>query len=157
MSIQAQIINLLSDLRDTHGLSYLFIAHDLSVVRHIADRVAVMYLGSVVEIADRDDLFDRPHHPYTQALISAVPIPDPKLERRRERIVLRGDVPSPLAPPSGCRFRTRCAYAMDVCSTEDPPAFVAPGGTMVACHLHVAGPQLAGAPVTGLTAASAGT
>jgi peptide/nickel transport system ATP-binding protein len=143
VSIQAQIVNLLEDLQDELGLTYLFIAHDLSVVRHIADRVAVMYLGNVVEIADRDDLFDRPHHPYTQALISAVPIPDPKLERQRERIVLRGDVPNPANPPSGCRFRTRCWKFEQLsesdqrrCIEEPPPLYdVGHGpGHQASCH-----------------------
>jgi peptide/nickel transport system ATP-binding protein len=143
VSIQAQIVNLLEDLQDELGLTYLFIAHDLSVVRHIADRVAVMYLGKVMEIADRDDLFDRPHHPYTQALISAVPIPDPRLERRRERIVLRGDVPNPANPPSGCRFRTRCWKFEQLSESdarrciEEPPPLVQVGGRTgheAACH-----------------------
>jgi peptide/nickel transport system ATP-binding protein len=143
VSIQAQIVNLLEDLQDELGLTYLFIAHDLSVVRHIADRVAVMYLGGVVEIADRDDLFDRPHHPYTQALISAVPIPDPRLERRRERIVLRGDVPNPANPPSGCRFRTRCWKFEQLSESdqrrciEEPPPLYEVGGNpdhRAACH-----------------------
>jgi peptide/nickel transport system ATP-binding protein len=143
VSIQAQIVNLLEDLQDELSLTYLFIAHDLSVVRHIADRVAVMYLGKVVEIADRDDLFDRPHHPYTQALISAVPIPDPRLERRRERIVLRGDVPNPANPPSGCRFRTRCWKFEQLsesdarrCIEEPPPLYQVGNkpGHDAACH-----------------------
>jgi peptide/nickel transport system ATP-binding protein len=148
VSIQAQIINLLEDLQDELGLTYLFIAHDLSVVRHIADRVAVMYLGSVVEIADRDELFDRPHHPYTQALISAVPIPDPKVERRRERIVLRGDVPNPANPPSGCRFRTRCWKFEQLsesdarrCVEEPPPLYDVAGGLGHQASCHYAAPR----------------
>jgi peptide/nickel transport system ATP-binding protein len=143
VSIQAQVVNLLEDLQDELELTYLFIAHDLSVVRHIADRVAVMYLGGIVEIADRDELFDRPYHPYTQALISAVPIPDPKLERQRERIVLRGDVPNPANPPSGCRFRTRCWKFEQLsesdqrrCIEEPPPLYDVPGGNghQASCH-----------------------
>ena len=135
VSIQAQIINLLEDLQQRLGLTYLFIAHDLSVVRHLSDRVAVMYLGRIVEIADRQALYEDPLHPYTRALLSAVPIPDPKLEARRERTVLRGEVPSPLNPPPGCVFNPRCPIAIDRCTAEIPPLREIKPGHWAACHL----------------------
>jgi oligopeptide transport system ATP-binding protein len=134
VSIQAQIINLLEELQDEFQLTYLFIAHDLSVVRHISDRVAVMYLGRIVELADRDEMYLHPAHPYTKALLSAVPIPDPIIERKRERIILSGDVPTPVNPPSGCRFHTRCPIAIEVCSTVDPEWRRIGGNHWVACH-----------------------
>ncbi|MFP4597340.1 MAG: ABC transporter ATP-binding protein [Persicimonas sp.] len=135
VSIQAQIMNLLDDLQDEFGLTYLFIAHDLAAVRHISDRIAVMYLGHLAELADGEELYENPLHPYTEALISAVPIPDPEIEETRERIVLEGDVPSPLDPPSGCVFHTRCPYAFDRCKKEMPQFQEADDDHFVACHL----------------------
>jgi len=152
VSIQSQVVNLLADLQERLGLAYLFISHDLSVVRHVSDRIAVMYLGRVVEEGPAAAVHDQPAHPYTQALLSAIPVPNPARQRARRRIVLQGDVPSPLDPPAGCRFHPRCPYAMDVCRTEDPPAFALPGGGRVHCHLHTEGPRLAGASVRDLDA-----
>ncbi len=147
VSTQAQVLTLLEQLRDRLGLAYLFIAHDLAVVHHISHRIAVMYLGQIVEIGPADEVYHRPRHPYTEALLSAIPNADPAA--RRNRIILRGEMPSPVDPPPGCRFQTRCAYAMDVCRTDEP-ALSSQDGIDVACHLHDQGPTLSGATVVDL-------
>jgi len=135
VSIQAQVINLLDDLQEELSLTYVFIAHDLGVVRHVSDRIAVMYLGKIVEVSPAEELCRRPVHPYTEALLSAVPVPDPDLSAKRERIVLEGDVPSPISPPSGCRFHPRCRYATEICAVEEPPLLPHAGpGHIAACH-----------------------
>jgi oligopeptide transport system ATP-binding protein len=139
VSIQAQVVNLLDDLQDEFSLTYVFIAHDLGVVRHVSDRIAVMYLGKIVELSPAEELYDRPIHPYTEALLSAVPIPDPLAQR--ERIVLEGDVPSPINPPTGCHFPPRCRYATEICTTDEPPLIAHASGHLAACHhpLNVGG------------------
>lgn len=134
VSIQAQVVNLLQDLQDELGLTYLFIAHDLSMVRHICDRVAVMYLGKIVELTETEELYTNPLHPYTQALLSAVPVPDPEVEANRQRIILKGELPSPANPPVGCNFNTRCPVAVDVCFDLDPELIEVQPGHWVACH-----------------------
>lgn len=144
VSTQNQILNLLEDLRAELGIAYLFISHDLGVVEHIAHRVAVTYLGRIVEEGPTERLFDRCAHPYTQALLSAVPVPNPRIQRSRSRIVLPGDMPSPLSPPAGCPFHSRCLHAMDVCRTQMPAHTPVDGGGTVACHLQTAGPMLDG-------------
>jgi len=135
VSIQAQVVNLMEELQDRLGLTYLFIAHDLSMVRHISDRIAVMYLGKIVELADRDEIYLNPLHPYTQALMSAVPVPDPEVEEKRQRIILQGDLPSPANPPEGCNFNTRCPVVRDICHRTDPEFREVRPGHFVACHL----------------------
>lgn len=136
VSIQAQIVNLLKQLQEEKGLTYLFIAHDLSMVKHISDRIAVMYLGKMVELSDSESLYDNPLHPYTEALLSAIPLPDPNLERQRKRIILKGDVPSPTDIPAGCRFYSRCPKAMDVCARKEPSWIEVEEKHFVACHLY---------------------
>jgi oligopeptide/dipeptide ABC transporter ATP-binding protein len=143
VSIQAQIINLLSQLQRDLGLTIIFIAHDLSVVRHVCDRVAVMYLGKIVELAEADDLFDHPRHPYTGALLSAVPVPDPRLAREKQRQVLSGDVPSPTNPPAACRFHTRCPKCQTVCTQDEPLLEPKEGGNIAACHFPLTDPEIA--------------
>jgi oligopeptide/dipeptide ABC transporter ATP-binding protein len=150
VSTQAQVINLLEDLQEETGIAFLFVAHDLAVVRHVSDRIAVMYLGGIVEEGPASTLYDAPTHPYTHALLSAIPIPNPRVQRGRPRVMLKGEIPSPANPPSGCRFRTRCPYVMDICAEEDPPDFVTTEGVHTRCHLHTHGPTLAGAPISTL-------
>ncbi|QES48114.1 dipeptide/oligopeptide/nickel ABC transporter ATP-binding protein [Streptomyces venezuelae] len=142
VSIQAQVVNLLDDLQDELGLTYVIIAHDLSVIRHVSDRIAVMYLGKIVELTDRKALYESPMHPYTKALLSAVPVPDPRRRGAKSgRILLKGDVPSPIAPPSGCRFHTRCWKATQMCATQEPPLVALKPGHQVACHHPENGPD----------------
>jgi oligopeptide/dipeptide ABC transporter ATP-binding protein len=136
VSIQAQIVNLLTDLQKKMGLTYLFVAHDLAMVKYVSDRIAVMYLGQIVELANSGDLHDAPQHPYTKALMSAIPVPDPEAGAQRDRIILQGELPSPISPPSGCPFRTRCPYAMERCASEKPALREVQPGHWAACHLH---------------------
>jgi oligopeptide/dipeptide ABC transporter ATP-binding protein len=155
VSTQAQVINLLEDLQHDLGIAFLFIAHDLAIVRHVSDRIAVMYLGRLVEEGPAAAVYDAPTHPYTYALLSAIPLPDPPAQRARARVLLQGEIPSPANPPSGCRFRTRCPFVMDICSEVEPPAFESPSGVVSRCHLHTSGPTLAGAPISDLVITSA--
>jgi oligopeptide transport system ATP-binding protein len=154
MSTQSLVVNLLLDLQERLGVAFLFIAHDLAVVHHASNRIAVMYLGAIAEVGEAEEIYARPRHPYTEALISAIPVPDPRTERERRRVVLAGDPPSPLDPPSGCRYHPRCAYAMDICSRVDPEPTPTVNGGTVACHLHTSGPTLDGRPLAELDAAS---
>jgi oligopeptide/dipeptide ABC transporter ATP-binding protein len=147
VSVQAQIINLLDDLQDDFGLTYLFVAHDLSVVRHVSDRIAVMYLGKLMEVSPAEELYTKPIHPYTSALLAAIPIPDPRENRARERIVVSGEPPNPINPPSGCVFHPRCPRATEVCKTVEPPLVRYPNGHLAACHhpLHVTAEEISAA------------
>jgi oligopeptide/dipeptide ABC transporter ATP-binding protein len=154
VSTQAQVINLLEDLQRELGIALLFIAHDLAIVRHVSHRIAVMYLGQLVEEGPAAAVYDAPTHPYTYALLSAIPLPDPPAQRARARVLLQGEIPSPASPPSGCRFRTRCPFVMDICGEIEPPAFVTSSGSVSRCHLHTSGPTLAGAPITELVSTS---
>ncbi|MGH2868087.1 MAG: ABC transporter ATP-binding protein [Solirubrobacteraceae bacterium] len=159
VSIQAQVINLLDELQDDLGLSYVFVAHDLSVVRHVSDRIAVMYLGKLMEISPAEELYSKPIHPYTSALLSAIPIPDPKENRLRERTVVGGEPPNPIRPPSGCRFHTRCPRASDLCRTVEPPLTEYAGGHLAACHhpQSVSGEEMAKGRRSPASPISAGT
>jgi oligopeptide/dipeptide ABC transporter ATP-binding protein len=150
VSTRNQVINLLEDLQAEFGIAYLFIAHDLAVVRHIAHRVAVMYLGRIVEVGPVDRVYSQPGHPYTEALLSAIPLPDPDRSRQRNRIILQGDAPDPSFPPSGCVFHPRCPYVMDICREVTPVMTPIDSGGTAACHLHTAGPQLRGTTVLGI-------
>jgi oligopeptide/dipeptide ABC transporter ATP-binding protein len=158
VSVQAQVVNLLDDLQDDFGLSYVFIAHDLSVVRHVSDQIAVMYLGKVVELSPARELYSKPIHPYTEALLAAIPIPDPKENRARERAVISGEPPNPINPPSGCRFHTRCSYATEVCREVEPPFAEYAGGHLAACHhpLNVSSAEIQGATRSSLSPLSSG-
>ncbi|MFL5896175.1 MAG: ABC transporter ATP-binding protein [Thermoleophilaceae bacterium] len=158
VSIQAQIVNLLDDLQDDFGLTYLFVAHDLSVVRHVSDRIAVMYLGKLVEMSPSEELYEKPIHPYTSALLGAIPIPDPEENRQRERITLEGEPPSAIDPPEACRFHPRCPRATDICRTIEPPLTLYPGGHIAACHhpLSVTRDEIAAATRSPLSPRSAG-
>jgi oligopeptide/dipeptide ABC transporter ATP-binding protein len=157
-SIQAQVINLLDDLQDDMGLSYVFVAHDLSVVRHVSDQIAVMYLGKLMELSPAEELYAKPIHPYTSALLSAIPIPDPRENRARERNVVGGEPPNPISPPSGCRFRTRCPRATQLCADVEPPLATYPNGHLAACHhpLNVSAEEVAAAERSPLSPLSAG-
>ncbi len=147
VSTQSQVINLLKELQDELGVAYLFIAHDLSVVRHLSDEIAVMYLGQIVEEGDADEVYERPTHPYTAALLSSIPVPDPARQHERKRILLRGEVGEATVDAQGCRFRARCPFAMEVCEHVEPEPYFTSAGTMVRCHLHTTGPALAGGTV----------
>jgi oligopeptide/dipeptide ABC transporter ATP-binding protein len=154
VSTQSQVINLLTELQHALGVAYLFIAHDLSVVRHISNRIAVMYLGQIVEEGEADEVYERPTHPYTAALLSSIPVPDPARQHERTRVLLRGDVDEAMADGQGCRFRDRCPFAMELCGVVEPEPYRTPAGTTVRCHLHTSGPELAGTSVLSLEQSS---